>query len=189
MPPDLRCIFPTLLDLDLSITSGNWFYMADLVLPIDRSTVFFYRFCTDLIAECLTTPITSILMSRNIWIPLLAAVAFQGLGAIMSLIIPETLPIAISEQASGASNMASYASDTDEEPIYDKRWKRWRQQTRESFGFITRDTAVAALVVTFLISKVGRQSINILLQYVSKRYGWSLSKASTCQSTFPPLWI
>lgn len=155
--------------------------MTDHVIPIDRSTVFFYRFCTDLIAECFVPPITSVLMSKNIWIPLLAAIVFQGLGTIMTLIIPETLPVAISEHASDIFNnppMATNHSEIAEEPPFGRKWKNWIWQARESFGFAACDSAVAALVFTLLISKVGRQSINILLQYVSIRYGWSLSKAS-----------
>jgi hypothetical protein len=170
------------LNSDLTCPSYNNVKMADHVIPTGRSTVFFYRFCTDLIAECFVPPVTSALMSKNMWIPLLAAVVFQGLSTMMILIIPETLPMPISEQAGDVSNnspIVTNASETDEEPIFDEKWKVWMWKTKESFGFATRDATVAALVFTFLISKVGRQSVNILLQYVSKRYGWSLSKAST----------
>jgi hypothetical protein len=119
-------------------------------------------------------------MSKNVWIPLLGAVLFQGLTIIGSLIIPETLPVTISEGNSDLSNsplIATSPSETNEEPMPKGKWRTWLQETRESFAFITSNAAAAALVFTFLISKVGRQSINILLQYVSKRYGWSLSKA------------
>ncbi|KAH8698674.1 P-loop containing nucleoside triphosphate hydrolase protein [Talaromyces proteolyticus] len=68
--------------------------VADVVPPEFRSTVFFYRFCTDLVADLIVPPITSILMSRNVWIPLLLAVVFQGFGFIIALGLPETLPVA-----------------------------------------------------------------------------------------------
>ena len=50
------------------------------------------------------------------------------------------------------------------------------RETLATFDFATRDAVIASLVLTFLISKVGRQSNNILFQYVSKRYGWELSQ-------------
>ncbi len=114
------------------------------------------------------------------WIPLLTAVIFQGLGSMMTLSLPETLPVTSPQPyravSGGASNLAG-TTDTDVRPPAKEGWKRWIQRTSAPFGFVTRDAAVAALVLTFLISKVGRQSNNILFQYVSKKYGWDLSQA------------
>lgn len=154
--------------------------MAENLISIGRSTIFFYRLCTDLIAECLVAPLTSALMSQNLWIPLVAAVVFQGLGAVMTLIIPETLPIPTSEVANNVPDnptMAIGTAGTNDKPMFDTKLKRWNWQIRQSFGPITRDAAASVLVFTFFISKVGRQITNILLQYVSDRYDWSLSKA------------
>lgn len=153
-----------------------------------RSSVFFYRFTSDLIAECLVPPITSILMAKSLWLPLLAALGFQLLGVLLTFVLPETLPIESSGQDPGVfddNQPVARIVEADEglllenERENDEKWKIWIRKTRKSFSFVTRDATVVALVFTFLISKVGRQSINILLQYVSKRYDWSLSKVST----------
>ncbi|KAL5623553.1 hypothetical protein FOBRF1_002803 [Fusarium oxysporum] len=132
--------------------------VADVVPAEVRSTVFFYRFCTDLVADLIVPPITSILMHKNTWIPLLLAVAFQGLSVIVALGLPETLPVVdakrFGEDANGISS----------------------ESTSSSFDFVIKDRALSALVFTFLISKVGRQAANMLFQYVSKRYGWTLAQ-------------
>ncbi|KAL5584498.1 hypothetical protein FOVSG1_013887 [Fusarium oxysporum f. sp. vasinfectum] len=132
--------------------------VADVVPAEVRSTVFFYRFCTDLVADLIVPPITSILMHKNTWIPLLLAVAFQGLSVIVALGLPETLPVVdpkrFGEDADGISS----------------------ESTSSSFDFVIKDRALSALVFTFLISKVGRQAANMLFQYVSKRYGWTLAQ-------------
>ena len=120
-------------------------------------------------------------MHRNTWIPLVLAVVFQGFSAIMALGLPETLPVADSEPSndvSNASTIVTSSEETDEQSMLDSNWVNWFRQNKKLFGFIARDRAVPALVFTFLISKVGRQANNVLFQYVSKRYGWTLAQAS-----------
>ncbi|KAM0559775.1 hypothetical protein ACHAPJ_004299 [Fusarium lateritium] len=144
-----------------------------------RSTVFFYRFCTDLVADLIVPPITSMLMHKNTWIPLLLAVAFQGLSVILALGLPETLPMADpkrpGEDADDISSAATY-SEQEAPSKSDGKWGSWFTRNKDSFDFVIKDRTLSALVFTFLISKVGRQAANMLFQYVSKRYGWTLAQ-------------
>jgi hypothetical protein len=150
--------------------------------------VFLYRFASDLVAECIIPPITSIMMTKDLWIPLLTAVGFQWIAVAMTLALPETLPVIASDQSciltsdtpGGGENLQN---ELEREPIRKSEKmsaaKLWLllQQTKQSFNFIWCDAAAIALLSTFFVSKVGRHSINLLLQYVSKRYQWTLSKA------------
>jgi hypothetical protein len=165
VPPEIRYVHP-----------ASWISNQSTDCRHDRSTIFFYRFCSDLVAECFTPPVTAVLMSRNIWIPLIIAVLFQGIGAALVLILPETLPISHLEVEAEHSTENLPSSETVEEPCLKAKGRAWILKITEALEFVTRDKSVAALVFTFLISKVGRQSINIMLQYVSTRYGWPLSK-------------
>ena len=149
--------------------------MANHPTTTARSTAFFYRFCTDLIAELFLPPVTGSLMRRNIWIPLIGAVVFQGLSSLLTLALPETLPRQDGIASDHNSN-TDVSSDPDEEFPTKNSWKTSMRETLATFDFATRDAVIASLVLTFLISKVGRQSSNILFQYVSKRYGWELSQ-------------
>jgi hypothetical protein len=124
-------------------------------------------------------------MSKNIWFPLVAAVACQGASALMSLTIPETLPSAVFELNGRLPLLRdTISSETHDEPLPKKSWRNRLKQTKDSFAFVSQDATVATLVCTFLISKVGRQTLNVVLQYVSKRYGWNLATVSTWQSSF-----
>ncbi|KAF4957186.1 hypothetical protein FGADI_3251 [Fusarium gaditjirri] len=154
--------------------------VADVVPAEVRSTVFFYRFCTDLVADLIIPPITSMLMHKNTWIPLLLAVAFQGLSVILALGLPETLPVVdvkrSSEDANDIFSDSTISEQTEIPSKTDSKWG-WLSRNKDSFDFVMKDRALSALVFTFLISKVGRQATNILFQYVSKRYGWTLAQA------------
>ncbi|KAF9771958.1 hypothetical protein IL306_010370 [Fusarium sp. DS 682] len=155
--------------------------VADVVSAEVRSTVFFYRFCTDLVADLIVPPITSMLMHKNTWIPLLLAVAFQGLSVILALGLPETLPIAdpkrAGEDADDISSVATSSEQAEASSKSEGKWRSWFARSKDSFDFVIKDRTLSAFVFTFLISKVGRQAANMLFQYVSKRYGWTLAQA------------
>ncbi|KAI1013060.1 hypothetical protein LB503_001472 [Fusarium chuoi] len=155
--------------------------VADVVPAEVRSTVFFYRFCTDLVADLIVPPIASMLMNKNTWIPLLLAVAFQGLSVILALGLPETLPVVDSKRAGEDTNdISSDYTISEQAEIPSKNggaWGGWLNRNKDSFDFVIKDRVLSALVFTFLISKVGRQAANMLFQYVSKRYGWTLAQA------------
>lgn len=116
------------------------------------------------------------MMAKDTWLPLLVAVGLQLLTVILSLGLPETLPVSDEPvDTDSAADTSSVDSNCGKRTTLLKRAKR-------SFEFITRDKTVASLVFTFLISKVGRQSSNVLFQYVSKRYDWALSQVgASCQ--------
>ena len=144
-----------------------------------------FTFASALIAECVTPPFTSYLMAKSVWTPLLLVLVFDLLGFAILLALPETLPHTMPIDIAANPLLADESSDDESEdrtPLEDDDSSPKKptaiDRFKKSFRFITRDTAVIALVITFLISKVGRQSINILLQYVSKRYHWTLSKVS-----------
>ena len=133
-------------------------------------------------------------MAKSPWIPLLLALLFVTLCFGMTLALPETLPIKIPTPKNTAvvvdptdhqSRLLDHSiteqsedSSSEDEVAGLKKWRHRVRETRQLFAFVTRDATIAALVLTFLISRVGRHSINLLLQYASKRYNWSLSKVS-----------
>ncbi|KAG9240674.1 major facilitator superfamily domain-containing protein [Calycina marina] len=150
--------------------------VADVVPPEFRSTVFFYRFCTDQVADVFVPPIASYLMSKDVWIPLVLAVLFGGLAAIIALALPETLPIAVLGPPNHIDDATNDSARIDQNK-HSIKWKDKIKRGRESFNFVTRDLAVLTLVSTFFISKIGRQANNVLFQYASKKYNWTLAQA------------
>lgn len=159
---------------------GRFVTMLTIHFQRSRSTAFFYRSCADLLAEFLVPPIASALMSRNLWTPLLCATALQGITVLLVLIaIPETLSVAKLEETRDSLDIHSPDTSHVNPAAGLSKQHFWRSKTkflRASFDFIARDTSVALLVFTFLIARVGRQASNILFQYVSKRFGWTLAQ-------------
>ena len=121
-----------------------------------------------LVSEFIAAPISSLLMDYNIWLPLVAGLISQILGVLIAIALPETLP----PPTIDATN--SLVADETAEDLR-KSIKVWKK-IEEIFEFLFRDKAVAFLVIGFLVLRLGRQSMSILLQYVSKRYDWSLSQ-------------
>ncbi|PIB02974.1 hypothetical protein CB0940_11993 [Cercospora beticola] len=159
--------------------------VADVVPAESRSTVFFYRFCTYFAANLAIPPVASFLMSRNIWIPLLGGPLFQVVSVIMVLAIPESAPASVTKEhemddqdisndlVAHGDGLGSFAR---------RRYKIWLREAKSSIGFVLHDKAVAAFIWTFLLFEVGLQSKQVLFQYASKRYGWTLAQAALLPS-------
>lgn len=86
--------------------------------------------------------------------------------------LPETLPV----QYTALEIVEIEQGSMFEGNHKNRTWTDWLVQFKDSFAFATRKASVAALILIFLISELGLQSFDLLLQYVSKRYGWSLSE-------------
>lgn len=158
-----------------------------------RSSAFFYRFTSELIAECLVPPVASLLMKRNLWTPLIIAIGFMTVGTFMILIVPETIPYAVEEPlvdvaASNGYHPEIEPSGTEEEPLVgtskpNEKWKDWMYASKEFFAFVIRDKLVVALLVAFPLLRIGRQAYHMFLQYVSIRYHWSLAQVGSYPSS------
>lgn len=159
--------------------------VADVVPPQLRSTVFFYRFCCDQVSDLLMPPFTAALMAHGVWPPLLVVVALQVITVLLSLVLPETLPV---PEDKGVSNPSEEDLNSNHEAqASNGKGISLLANMLESFASFMRDRTVMLLVFTFLISRLGRQTnAVVLLQYASKKYGWSLSKVSAIRVQVAP---
>ncbi len=158
-----------------------------LYLIAGRSSAFFYRFTSELIAEFVVPPAASVLTKRTPWVPLIAATGLMALGTLLViLIMPETLPVEVPNpdciasydpQPGVETSSVNVELRSDGSKSY-KNWKTWIYAAKEFFGFVTRDRLVVTLLIAFLVLRVGRQAYHMFLQYVSKRYGWSMAHVS-----------
>jgi len=168
-------------------------FSQEAFLNFGRSSAFFYRFTSELVAECLVPPVASVLMNHTPWIPLLIAIVFMTLAIFVALIIPETLPIEVLEHNQIISTDAppdTESTDVESESLSEEaqkniRWKNLIGKARQSFSFVTRDRLVAVLLLAFLILRLGRQSFHMFLQYVSTKYHWSLAQVSFSRPSVP----
>lgn len=124
-------------------------------------------------------PTASYLMERNLWSPLMAGFVAQTLGVLVAIILPETLVVTLEKSA----DVPQADNSTGGESILNKQKlssnsRKLVQRVGDAFEFLNRDTAVALLVFGFLVLRLGKQAITLLLQYASKRYGWTIAQVT-----------
>lgn len=101
-------------------------------------------------------------------------------GCLPIFFLPETLEDAKAKKLS-QQNVSTDATDaTDPTDQLDKavlpelahRIREFIESTR----FIWRDWNVCLMIVTMFVSVISRQSSNMLLQYSSRRFNWSIAR-------------
>lgn len=101
-------------------------------------------------------------------------------GCLPILFLPETLEDAKAKKPS-QQNVSTDATDaTDPADPLDKtvlpELARQIREFKESTRFIWRDWNVCLMIVTMFVSVISRQSSNMLLQYSSKKFNWSIAR-------------
>lgn len=151
-----------------------------------RATTLFQLQAIELASELIAPPIGSLLMARNLWSPMFVGLAIQSAGIGITLIMPETRQFFKSIKYKESSNpievqpiLSNNNEDADTPP--GKMLSRFKDY-REALAFF-QDWNIFLLLLTFLICIIGQRSIQLLLQYVSKRYGWTLAHVSPPLST------
>ena len=118
-------------------------------------------------------------MSIDVWLPMFLANAFLVVGTLCVLILPETLR---------RKNEAEVGVDGNETQLVEEEYprKHWAAESllhkvpksvRRMFELISRPS-VGLLCATFLVTQLGRSSIEFLLQYASEKFSWSLARVS-----------
>jgi len=120
------------------------------------------------------------MMQSNVWLPLIFALACTILTTFLSAFLPETLP-------PKAVDAATDQIGDDDGLSLNKASKKtlsatW-QHASGTISYIASHRSVLFLVVSFLVIDFSRQSLAILLQYVSTRYSVPIAKVcgfNTC---------
>lgn len=125
-------------------------------------------------------------MKRSVWLSLIVGLLVQVLSVAFAAGLPETLreqtpiPVARAEACLSEEDNPRTQQRRDVLGANESKHKSHEflpfQLLKKASTFISRHPSVAPLLLTFLLIKLAAQSLNLLLQYVSKRYGWSLAK-------------
>lgn len=105
-------------------------------------------------------------------------------GFLPAIFLPETLPDAKAKRPA--------PQDTASTDSGGRAGLSWKQEVlqelvrqvnafKDSTRFIWRDPRVCLMIVILFVSVMSRQSTNILLQYASKKFNWSIARVSTSQ--------
>ncbi|POR33116.1 MFS general substrate transporter [Tolypocladium paradoxum] len=158
--------------------------LTDSTTEENRSQVFFQTNAVLIVSELIGPALSTLMMQNSVWLPLLFALACTILTTILSGFMPETLPpTADNKTADGSSNEDSVASRKARKSMESAKviWKH----ASGTLSYIAQTQSVLLLVISFLVVDFSRQSLTILLQYVSIRYSTSISKANiliSCRS-------
>lgn len=151
-----------------------------------RATIFFQLQAIELASELIAPPIGSLLMGRNLWSPMFVGLAIQSAGIGITLIMPETREFFKSIKYKDSSDPTEIqpilSSDNEDADTPLGKMPSRLKDYREALTFF-QDWNIFLLLLTFLICIIGQRSIQLLLQYVSKRYGWTLAHVRPPVST------
>ncbi|KAJ6031687.1 hypothetical protein N7540_002419 [Penicillium herquei] len=163
---------------DQVVTSVVCTMIADVVSEDERSTALFTLMSWVFVADIVATPTSAYLMTFDPWIPWTLGYFFIVLGCIPFVFLPETLGDAKAKKSSnGTENTTQFAEPTRKMSTMQTILHSLRE-FKESAQFTWKDTNIIWMIMIAFVSMMCRQSTNILLQYASKRFGWSIAKAS-----------
>ncbi|TGO69588.1 hypothetical protein BOTNAR_0009g00350 [Botryotinia narcissicola] len=162
--------------------------IADVVAEEQRATVFFQIVAASLIATLAGVPLAWWLIKvSSLRVPMMSAVLFVLLGALLVLVLPETLHLrehlSISspdpDQSRGEA-MEDEGSSSDDEGALTFSKKNWSMllENLEESRFVFTNPKLLALSSAFLVQSLHGIMNQFLLQLASKRLGWTLADAS-----------
>lgn len=190
------CFFPDLFPLRLVWLSGAWkvigggdmvvsgtamVMVADLFSEQERLTALFRLNGVVVLSEVLATPVSAYLMTFDPWFPYIHGLAIMTVGFLTALLLPETLEDAKGQFPKSFTGPQS-ESETELEPRAKTTVLRMVilevRKFTESTQFIWSDIPVMLSLLVFFVSSISRQSATLLIQYASKKFHWSIARAS-----------
>ncbi|RAQ55843.1 MFS transporter [Aspergillus flavus] len=162
------------------IASSVAFTIVTDIFPAEqRANIFFVLFAAVLLAEILATPLSAWLMSWSPWLPFLLGWLCEGCGLLAAILIPETLPKSLNESE---SELAEEERDCLVPPPSSSKRKGSLYSAGSHImhltAFIWGNVNTVAISIAFLAASVGGQALQLIIQYASKRYSWTMAKAS-----------
>ncbi|KAI1170276.1 major facilitator superfamily domain-containing protein [Nemania sp. FL0916] len=149
--------------------------ISDVTPEADRATAFFRCLAGILLSELLSPILGYWLMVRNVWIPMYV-------GLVLVCLPPLLTWWALPETNSVASKTAQSSSATARSPERLGRWPRLRTRIGNEFKFFTSSWATSLGILATFITKPAIQAMELILQYVPKRYGWTIARAGLLSS-------
>ncbi|OOQ84586.1 MFS transporter [Penicillium brasilianum] len=171
--------------------SAMAYAMITDVVPMDRrASIFYIMAAVILLGEILATPMSAFLMTWSPWVPSLLGIVFQLGGLLGAALVSETRPDPTSkfEEVYESESLLDDSDGTevdDNEPAYHKfGYQRVRDTVTEYWIHIQTthmkgwDFNMAFVVLTFLLASIGKQAFQLIIPYASKRFSWSIARAS-----------
>ncbi|XWW92147.1 hypothetical protein V2A60_000069 [Cordyceps javanica] len=144
--------------------------LTDSTSEDKRSQVFFLAQTVLIVAELIGPLVSSKLMQINLWIPILIGLGCTVVTMILAGSVPETLQ-------PKAKTVEEDGSEDGPQGIQGRLSGTWKHIST-TLRYIASNRSLVLLVVTFLVMDYSRQSLSVLLQYISTRYSLPIAKAN-----------
>lgn len=163
-------------------TSMAYAIVTDLFPASDRANIFFIIGAAIIIGEILAGPLSALMILWTPWLPMSLGLLLQ-VGAFMAAAsILETMPgqtttrVLVDEHGRKMAVSALKSLESTDRSWRHVRWwkKQWESLRHGSLMRID----VLCVLGSFLMASVGRQALQLIVQYASKRFSWSIAGAS-----------
>jgi len=165
--------------------------LADVVPVTERATVFFQVGAAYLVSATVAGPLAGALMTMSDWLTLVVCFLILALGIPVALAFPETVSLhgprkqAVQQRRPAAAGDGNDGDDEDEEdepPSKLSALQSIMAKAREGFGdvrdFVLGNKSLAFLMASAIFVVFAKSVQEMLLQYATKRYGWTWSQAT-----------
>ncbi|KAJ5779998.1 hypothetical protein N7457_005158, partial [Penicillium paradoxum] len=163
------------------VTAISLVIVTDVFSEDERATALFRLQSCVQIAEVLATPLSAYLMTFGPMLPYILSLCMILVGSIPILFLPETLPTRKSPRVNLDSSEQNDENGQSQSPSKKPILQELTQQVRdfiESTRCIWGDSNVCIMVLVLFVTIMSRLCTNLLLQYVSKKFDWSIGRAS-----------
>ncbi|KAJ5333075.1 uncharacterized protein MYU51_005157 [Penicillium brevicompactum] len=176
----LSALFKVIGGGDVVITAIALVIVADVFSEDERSTKLFQLQSCIFVAEILAAPLSAYLMTKGPMFPYLLSLGLILVGSIPAIFLPETLEDAIAKrtkQAEPDQHGPVEPQESDKRTLI-KELIRQAREFGDSTRFIWSDLNVCLMVLVLFVTVMSRQCTNLLLQYVSAKFDWSIGRSS-----------
>ncbi|KAK0656265.1 major facilitator superfamily domain-containing protein [Cercophora newfieldiana] len=160
-------------------------FIADVTPVSERATVFFQMGAAFLVSSVLAGVLGGVIMAKSDWAALGVSLALLILGLLVGFAFPETVHLHGPAMQKTTGRLADGRNtSTDEEDDHGKRspFQNLRLKAKDSFGdvgeFVIGNKRLSFLMLSIIFVILGKCVTELLMQYATKRYRWTWSKAT-----------
>ncbi|KAK1833069.1 major facilitator superfamily domain-containing protein [Podospora conica] len=158
-------------------------FIADVTPVPERATAFFRLGAVYLASGMIASPVAGALMLKSPWLALIIALAVMVLCIPLGLAFPETVHLHARQEPGGEREAPRGPGDTGtpehgKPSAASRYWTKAKGGAADVSDFILGNGAVCFLILSSIFVVLGKFVQELLLQYTTKRYGWSWSDAT-----------
>ena len=135
-----------------------------------------------IISEIVSSPLAGIIMIQTTWGTMLIGIMFLCLSMSIIVLMPETLDLATGAYSPKLSDPETIEHEPSpcyvDNPSTEPRSRSAVQSLHATWGFLRNNKKLASLILSLVFAVLSRFVQEMLLQYTTKRYSWTWSRAA-----------